>query len=129
MVHADPDGGESVAGDDVVAAVRPSATASAGSLWRTITASPIVLSSSPPVVDAASDIARQNVAASSAASTSPCALVSAVLRLVASVEHGSEHPLATAIVRAARPRGHRDCPPGGCFRRARAPAEVSSVPH
>jgi hypothetical protein len=87
------------------------------------------LSSSPPVVDAASDIARQNVAASSAASRSPCALVSAVLRLVASAEQGSEHPLATAIVRAAPLVAIVIALRGGCFRRVRAPAEVSSVPH
>ena len=34
-----------------------------------------------------------------------------VLRLAASVERGSEHPLAAAIVKAAAERKHRDSPP------------------
>ncbi len=50
-----------------------------------------------------------------------------VLRLAASLERGSEHPLAAAVVEGARERGIRDLPPATDFRSHTGKGVVGSV--
>jgi Cu+-exporting ATPase len=50
-----------------------------------------------------------------------------VLRLAASLERGSEHPLATAVVEGAHERGIRDLPPATDFRSHTGRGVVGSV--
>jgi len=77
-MQPDSDGRCAVLAEDAANDSEPSRIAAPGSGTRSMTASPIVLTCSPPTVVSSAATASENRPTSATASSSPCASVSAV---------------------------------------------------